>query len=65
MTIQEVADYLRVQPTTLEAWRTGGVGPTYQVCSQGVRYERTDIEAWLDMRRAAGVDVWVENTDGS
>ena len=66
MTPEEVAAYLRIQPNTLKVWRAEGVGPVcHRYNSKVVRYRRADVDAWLDMRRTAGVDVWVKNTDGS
>lgn len=48
MTLNEVAEYLRVPPTTLYVWRTRGVGPTGRRVGRYVRYRSTDVDRWLD-----------------
>ncbi len=47
-TTQEVADYLRKPPHTLECWRSRGEGPKYRKVGRDVRYDWADVAAWLD-----------------
>jgi predicted DNA-binding transcriptional regulator AlpA len=47
-TTQEVAEWLRMNPKTLSAWRTLGKGPKFiRLGSKGIRYRISDIEDWL------------------
>jgi predicted DNA-binding transcriptional regulator AlpA len=49
MTTAEVAQMLKVAPSTLCRWRAQGVGP--RVCWLGMstpRYRTSDVLAWLD-----------------
>jgi Helix-turn-helix domain len=41
------ADYLGVQPATLERWRWRGVGPRFIKIGRCVRYRRSDLEAFV------------------
>lgn len=45
------AEFLGVQPRTLEAWRQRGIGPRYLRYSKTcVRYRLSDIQAWVATR---------------
>lgn len=44
------ADYLGVQPSTLERWRFVGAGPKFVKVGRLVRYRRSALEAYLDER---------------
>ena len=48
LTIQEVADLVRVPVATLRYWRHLGTGPHSFRIGRGVRYWRTEVFAWLD-----------------
>ena len=48
LTPDEAAAYLRVAPHTLAQWLSKGVGPPYRkVGPRLVRYDRTELESWL------------------
>jgi hypothetical protein len=51
-TPQEVADYLRKPVKTLAEWRCRGLGPQYRKVGRDVRYDWTDVRAWLDAQPA-------------
>lgn len=44
----ETADYLGVSEQTLANWRYLGRGPRFYRVGQLVKYDRGDLEAWLD-----------------
>jgi predicted DNA-binding transcriptional regulator AlpA len=48
LTIQEVADVVRVPVATLRYWRHLGTGPRSFRVGRSVRYWRTEVIAWLD-----------------
>jgi predicted DNA-binding transcriptional regulator AlpA len=48
LTIQEVADVVRVPVATLRYWRHLGTGPRSFRIGRSVRYWRTEVFAWLD-----------------
>ncbi len=43
----ETADMLNVSRRTLPVWRVQGRGPKFIKIGKLVRYERTEIEAWI------------------
>ena len=49
----EAAEFLRIQPRTLEAWRArGGVGPKFiRYSARCVRYRLGDLQAWVVSRQ--------------
>ncbi|GAA1328827.1 hypothetical protein GCM10009592_17310 [Brachybacterium rhamnosum] len=48
MTSAEVAQWLRVDKSTLCRWRTAGIGPRVTWLAPSLpRYARADVEAWL------------------
>jgi hypothetical protein len=48
---QTAAEYLgNLKPNTLEGWRVQGVGPRYVKCGRLVRYNVTDLDAYLESR---------------
>ena len=47
LTLQEVADHLRLPTATLRYWRTVGDGPTSLKVGRRVVYREADVEAWL------------------
>ncbi|UPK75533.1 helix-turn-helix domain-containing protein [Nocardioidaceae bacterium SCSIO 66511] len=52
LTSAEVAEWLRVSPSTLCRWRREGHGPRVTWLSEGCpRYRRDDVDVWL--RRVA------------
>ena len=48
LTVQEVADVVRVPVATLRYWRHLGTGPRSFRIGRSVRYWRTEVFAWLD-----------------
>lgn len=48
LTTREAARYLRLQPTTLERWRSRGSGPRYRKYGGRVVYTREDLEAFAN-----------------
>ena len=48
LTIQEVADLVRVPVATLRYWRHLGTGPRSFRIGRSVRYWRAEVFAWLD-----------------
>jgi excisionase family DNA binding protein len=46
----EAAQYLGLQKTTLEAWRSRGEGPRFVKLGRAVRYRQSDLEAWIESR---------------
>lgn len=56
LTSPEAARYIGVHERTLAAMRSRGDGPQFTrmyQCGRGVRYQRTDLDAWLSGRSAA------------
>jgi predicted DNA-binding transcriptional regulator AlpA len=55
LTTREVAEWLQLDQTTVEGWRSIGRGPQWSKLSDGpnspVRYARGDVERWLAERR--------------
>jgi predicted DNA-binding transcriptional regulator AlpA len=54
LTMQEVADVVRVPVATLRYWRHLGTGPRSFRIGRGVRYWRTEVFAWLDDQANSG-----------
>ena len=50
LTLQEVAMWLRVPPSTLYQWRYKGDGPRGIRVGRYVRYRRSEVEAFLHER---------------
>lgn len=44
----EAAAYLGVVDRTLKKWRDKGTGPRYQKVASEVRYQFSDMDAWLE-----------------
>ena len=51
MTEGEVADHLRVKPSTLRSWRVKGVGPVFIRVHSAVRYTEADVQIFIDGNR--------------
>lgn len=51
LTINEVAEMLRVPVGTLRYWRHLGAGPHRFKVGRWVRYRRVDVRAWLNAKR--------------
>jgi predicted DNA-binding transcriptional regulator AlpA len=50
LTIAEVAAIVRAPVATLRYWRHLGTGPRSFRVGRGVRYWRTDVNAWLQLQ---------------
>lgn len=48
MTIEEVAEYLRVPVASLRYWRSLGRGPKAARVGKHLRYRRAEVDRWLD-----------------
>jgi predicted DNA-binding transcriptional regulator AlpA len=46
----EAAAFLTMGVQTLADWRSAGVGPRYIKVGRNVRYRRSDLLQWLEMR---------------
>ena len=46
LTREEVAERLRISPSTIAEWAVKGTGPKYAKFGRHVRYRITDVEAW-------------------
>lgn len=46
----DVAQILGVPPRTVQSWRHARRGPVFLRVGTGVRYRRTDVEAWIEER---------------
>ncbi|KHS43401.1 helix-turn-helix transcriptional regulator [Novosphingobium subterraneum] len=56
MTAPEAARYIGVHERTLAAMRARGDGPVFTrkyLSGRGVRYSRSDLDAWINAREAA------------
>lgn len=53
LTLQEVADMVRVPVATLRYWRHLGTGPRSFRIGRSVRYWRAEVFLWLDNQSAA------------
>ena len=47
----DAANYLGLAVQTLSRWRVEGGGPPYLKLGSRVRYDRADLDEWLDQRR--------------
>jgi predicted DNA-binding transcriptional regulator AlpA len=46
----EAAEYLGLQPATLEAWRCRGGGPRFVKMGRAVRYTPADLYKYIELR---------------
>jgi len=47
---RQAAEFLGMQPQTLDAWRCRGCGPRFVKLGRAVRYRRADLDAWVESR---------------
>jgi excisionase family DNA binding protein len=52
MTVEEVADYLRVPVATLYRWRHQGTGPSAFRVGRHLRYDPAAVRQWLTREAA-------------
>lgn len=50
-TSREVADYLGVQPQTMDAWASQRKGPPFIKIEGRRRYDWDDVRQWVDARK--------------
>ena len=50
MTINDLADYLKVPTATIYYWRHEGVGPPTLKVRRALRYRRRDVDTWLEQQ---------------
>lgn len=52
LTTNDVADLLRVAPSTVKRWRNDGTGPRWTRLpgARRVLYKRSDVEKWFDLQ---------------
>ncbi len=50
-TTKQVAAYLKMSVTQINAFRAYGTGPVYMKIGKLVRYRREDVEKWLFEQR--------------
>ncbi|WP_281711777.1 helix-turn-helix domain-containing protein [Dermacoccus nishinomiyaensis] len=48
LTLDEVADHLRVPVATVRWWRAQGKGPTFARIGRRLACRRSDLDRWLD-----------------
>jgi excisionase family DNA binding protein len=56
MNLSEVADLLGVHPSTIRNWSDQGHLPAHRTQGGHRRFQRSEVEAWLRLHRADGVD---------
>ena len=52
-TVDELAEYLSMNPQTLSNWRTQGYGPKFVKVGRNVRYREGDINDWMESQVAS------------
>lgn len=61
---QQLADYLGVTVTTLHAMRRRGEGPTAYRVGRVLKYDPTQVAAWLQTTAVTGTPSRQEKDDG-
>ena len=51
---RKLAEHWQVSESTLERWRSEGIGPIFLKIRGSVRYRLSDIQRWLDSRTRNG-----------
>ena len=59
MSVKDVAEYLKVDMSTVYLWSQRGQMPAMKV-GRMWRYRRSEIDAWLDQRRSPSVQVMAQ-----
>jgi excisionase family DNA binding protein len=54
LTIQEAAAYLNVPVATLRWWRAQGRGPRSMKLGRHVRYDKADLDQWINEQKGNG-----------
>ena len=50
LSIDELAQYLDVPVATVRTWRANKTGPRGVRVGRHIRYRRSDVETWLELR---------------
>lgn len=50
LTVEEVAERLKLPKQTIYYWRTQGIGPRGKVVGRHVRFREDDLALWLDQQ---------------
>ena len=50
---EEAAEYLALEPGTLENWRYKAMGPPCIHLGKAVRYDLKDLDAWVEAQKGA------------
>lgn len=53
LTVEEVADLLRVPLATVRFWRAQGTGPPATRCGRHLRYSRRALDKWLEQQTSS------------
>ncbi|OXM56403.1 hypothetical protein CFP71_13320 [Amycolatopsis thailandensis] len=48
---EHLSDYLRIPVKTLARWRRRGTGPPFTRMGRHVRYQRGEVDTWLDLKK--------------
>lgn len=51
LTVDELADYLKVPKGTVYAWRARQYGPPATKLGKQLRYQWADVQRWLDEQK--------------
>jgi excisionase family DNA binding protein len=51
MTTQQAADFIGIRLSTLYAWTSEGRIPFYRMSARRLRFDRAELEAWIQQRR--------------
>jgi len=49
--VRDAAQYLRMSKSTLDGWRSNGVGPPYMKVGRMVLYDVHDLDAWIKAKK--------------
>lgn len=55
LTVQDLADYFRVDPRTVRVWVRKGKGPTAVKVGREWRFRPSDLAQWVEDRTREGV----------
>jgi len=53
LTTKKAAEYLGMEPGTLENWRYRSEGPPVVRLGKAVRYDLKDLDAWIEEQKGA------------
>jgi excisionase family DNA binding protein len=50
LTVEELADWLRLKPSTVYAWAASGKLPSVRIGNR-LRFQRSDVLRWIEARK--------------